>query len=68
VNQQEPEIEYVQGYDDLEEEDDIEDFGGFAIDESLKNNGKVFFFFFIKRVVWCGFFMSPFPVTARSLP
>ncbi|KAJ6970594.1 hypothetical protein D5086_028408 [Populus alba] len=34
----EPEIEYVQGYDDLEEEDDIEDFGGFAIDESLKNN------------------------------
>ena len=42
MNQQEPEIEYVQGYDDLEEEDDIEDFGGFAIDESLKNNGKVF--------------------------
>ncbi|KAF9667920.1 hypothetical protein SADUNF_Sadunf15G0073300 [Salix dunnii] len=35
---EEPEIEYVQGYDDLEEEDDIEDFGGFAIDESLKNN------------------------------
>ncbi|KAJ6869055.1 hypothetical protein NC651_033971 [Populus alba x Populus x berolinensis] len=34
----EPEIEYVQGYDDLEEEDDIEDFSGFAIDESLKNN------------------------------
>lgn len=34
----EPEIEYVQGYDDLEEEDDIEDFGGFVIDESLKNN------------------------------
>ncbi|XP_011040509.1 PREDICTED: protein MAK16 homolog [Populus euphratica] len=37
--EEEPEIEYVQGYDDLEEEDDIEDFGGFAIDESLKNNG-----------------------------
>ncbi|KAI5569259.1 hypothetical protein POPTR_012G085300v4 [Populus trichocarpa] len=36
--EQEPEIEYVQGYDDLEEEDDIEDFGGFAIDKSLKNN------------------------------
>uniref|UniRef100_A0A6M2EGP6 Protein MAK16 homolog n=1 Tax=Populus davidiana TaxID=266767 RepID=A0A6M2EGP6_9ROSI len=36
--EEEPEIEYVQGYDDLEEEDDIEDFGGFAIDESLKNN------------------------------
>ncbi|XP_061956408.1 uncharacterized protein LOC133678191 [Populus nigra] len=36
--EEEPEIEYVQGYDDLEEEDDIEDFGGFAIDKSLKNN------------------------------
>ncbi|KAH8492989.1 hypothetical protein H0E87_022304 [Populus deltoides] len=36
--EEEPEIEYVQGYDDLEEEDDIEDFGGFAIHESLKNN------------------------------
>ncbi|KAL9372716.1 hypothetical protein Peur_034960 [Populus x canadensis] len=36
--EEEPEIEYVQGYDDLEEEDDIEDFGGFAIDKYLKNN------------------------------
>jgi hypothetical protein len=60
VNQQEPEIEYVQGYDDLEEEDDIEDFGGFAIDESLKNNGKVFFFFYKESsVVWI--FHVPFP-------
>ena len=34
---QEPEIEYVEGYEELEEEDDIEDFGGLEIDESLKD-------------------------------
>ena len=30
----ENEIEYVEGYEDLAEEDDIEDFGGLAIDKS----------------------------------
>ncbi|XP_038685340.1 protein MAK16 homolog [Tripterygium wilfordii] len=34
----EPEIEYVEGYDELEEEEDMEDFGGFAMNESLENN------------------------------
>ncbi|KAL3636398.1 hypothetical protein CASFOL_020945 [Castilleja foliolosa] len=29
--EEEPEIEYVEGYEELEEEDDIEDFGGFGI-------------------------------------
>ncbi|KAF5730890.1 hypothetical protein HS088_TW19G00492 [Tripterygium wilfordii] len=36
----EPEIEYVEGYDELEEEEDMEDFGGFAMNESLENNGN----------------------------
>ncbi|XP_043717286.1 protein MAK16 homolog A isoform X2 [Telopea speciosissima] len=35
----EPEIEYVEGYDELEEEEDMEDFGGPVIDESLKADG-----------------------------
>lgn len=30
-NKQEVEVEYVEGYEDLEEEDDIEDFDGFGI-------------------------------------
>ncbi|KAI8023924.1 hypothetical protein LOK49_LG03G00235 [Camellia lanceoleosa] len=30
----EPEIEYVEGYEELEEEDDMEDFGGLTIDKS----------------------------------
>ena len=30
-NMQEPEIEYVEGYEELEEEEDMEDFGGLAI-------------------------------------
>ncbi|GLT45335.1 hypothetical protein SLA2020_191720 [Shorea laevis] len=34
--EEEPEIEYVEGYEGLEEEDDIEDFGGFAMDRSHK--------------------------------
>ena len=44
---QEPEIEYVEGYEELEEEDDIEDFGGLEIDESLKDEdlGKYNFMF-----------------------
>ncbi|XP_059657841.1 uncharacterized protein LOC132304265 [Cornus florida] len=33
-DEEEPEIEYVEGYEELEEEDDMEDFGGLAIDES----------------------------------
>ncbi|KAJ4950395.1 hypothetical protein NE237_027227 [Protea cynaroides] len=37
-DEMEPEIEYVEGYDELEEEDDMEDFGGLAIDESLKGD------------------------------
>ncbi len=41
-NKQEAEIEYVEGYDELEEEDDIEDFGVFSITQSHAdyNNGK----------------------------
>ncbi|KAF3431197.1 hypothetical protein FNV43_RR25927 [Rhamnella rubrinervis] len=31
--EEEPEIEYVEGYDELEEEDDIEDFGGLSMYE-----------------------------------
>lgn len=31
---QEPEIEYIEGFDELEEEDDMEDFTGFGIDQS----------------------------------
>jgi len=34
--EQEPEVEYVEGYDELEEEEDMEDFGGFA---TLKSQG-----------------------------
>lgn len=39
---QEPEIEYVEGYDELEEEDDIEDFGGLSMYEphTGDDNGK----------------------------
>lgn len=36
-NGQEPEVEYVEGYDELEEEEDIEDFGGFATHRSPGN-------------------------------
>ncbi|KAL6325836.1 hypothetical protein AAG906_026665 [Vitis piasezkii] len=39
--EEEPEIEYVEGYEELEEEDDIEDFGGLEIDESLKDEDLV---------------------------
>jgi hypothetical protein len=41
-NKQEHEIEYVEGYDELEEEDDIEDFGDIAIAQSHADydNGK----------------------------
>ena len=38
---QEPVIEYVEGYEELEEEDDMEDFGGLAIREDY-DNGKTF--------------------------
>jgi len=46
---QEPEIEYVEAGDDLEEEDDIEDFGGFAMDHihTDDDNGIVSYFFFL---------------------
>ncbi|GAU27786.1 hypothetical protein TSUD_113650 [Trifolium subterraneum] len=36
-DEEEAEIEYVEGYDELEEEDDIEDFGAFSIHESQGN-------------------------------
>ncbi|XP_063937528.1 uncharacterized protein LOC108196281 isoform X2 [Daucus carota subsp. sativus] len=32
--EEEAEIEYVEGYEDLEEEDDMEDFGGLALEQS----------------------------------
>jgi hypothetical protein len=35
-NKQEAEIEYVEGYDELEEEDDIEDFGIFQLPSLLR--------------------------------
>ncbi|XP_042478246.1 protein MAK16 homolog isoform X2 [Macadamia integrifolia] len=38
VLDKEPEVEYVEGYDELEEEEDMEDFGGLAIDETLKGD------------------------------
>ncbi|KAI3452674.1 hypothetical protein Pfo_009338 [Paulownia fortunei] len=37
--EEEPEIEYVEGYEELEEEDDMEDFGGLALRED-DDNGK----------------------------
>ncbi|XP_050276524.1 uncharacterized protein LOC126718405 [Quercus robur] len=37
----EPEIEYVEGYEELELEDDIEDFGGLAIAWSQMDDGNV---------------------------
>lgn len=39
---QEPEIEYIEGYDEIEEEDDIEDFGGLSMYEphTGDDNGK----------------------------
>ncbi|XP_020426474.1 protein MAK16 homolog isoform X2 [Prunus persica] len=39
--EEEPEIEYVEGYDELEEEDDIEDFAGFSIDNSHADDDNV---------------------------
>ncbi|KAL9303464.1 hypothetical protein ACSQ67_020727 [Phaseolus vulgaris] len=36
-DEEEPEVEYVEGYDELEEEEDIEDFGGFATHRSPGN-------------------------------
>ncbi|XP_062158556.1 uncharacterized protein LOC133866012 isoform X2 [Alnus glutinosa] len=41
-DEMEAEIEYVEGYDELEEEDDIEDFGDFSITQSHADydNGK----------------------------
>ncbi|KAG0472575.1 hypothetical protein HPP92_014432 [Vanilla planifolia] len=37
--EEEPEIEYVEGYDDLEEEADMEDFGGLANKQLLMEHG-----------------------------
>ncbi|KAK4597926.1 hypothetical protein RGQ29_015444 [Quercus rubra] len=37
----EPEIEYVEGYEELELEDDIEDYGGLAIARSQMDDGNV---------------------------
>ncbi|ESW03268.1 hypothetical protein PHAVU_011G000100 [Phaseolus vulgaris] len=34
ADEEEPEVEYVEGYDELEQEEDIEDFGGFATHKS----------------------------------
>lgn len=44
-NKQDGEIEYVEGYDELEEEDDIEDLGGRALDHSHADddNGRAKF-------------------------
>lgn len=47
---QEPEIEYVEGYEELEEEDDIEDFGGLAVGEDPDDcNSLSFFLCFVVR-------------------
>ncbi|KAL2547123.1 MAK16 protein-related [Forsythia ovata] len=37
-DEEEPEIEYVEGYEELEEEEDIEDFGGLAISNMDDDN------------------------------
>ncbi|KAL1808233.1 hypothetical protein DCAR_0727648 [Daucus carota subsp. sativus] len=37
--EEEAEIEYVEGYEDLEEEDDMEDFGGLALEQSDADDG-----------------------------
>ncbi|XP_043721790.1 protein MAK16 homolog [Telopea speciosissima] len=37
-DEMEPEVEYVEGYDELEEEEDMEDFGSLAIDETRKGD------------------------------
>lgn len=39
--EEEPEIEYVEGYEELEEEDDMEDFNGLAINESFDDDNDV---------------------------
>ncbi|KAL5783994.1 hypothetical protein ACOSQ2_006386 [Xanthoceras sorbifolium] len=40
-DEEEAEIEYVEGYDELEEEDDIEDFGGLAVANSRADDDDV---------------------------
>ncbi|KAM3754054.1 hypothetical protein ACB098_03G139200 [Castanea mollissima] len=45
---QEPEIEYVEGYEELELEDDIEDFGGLAIARSKMDDDNGFSDVFLK--------------------
>ncbi|KAH9773038.1 protein MAK16-like [Citrus sinensis] len=40
-DEEEAEIEFVEGYDDLEEEEDIEDFGGLAVNKSSLDDDDV---------------------------
>lgn len=42
---QEPDIEYVEGYEELEEEEDMEDLGNFALGETGADDddGKIAF-------------------------
>ncbi|CAA0818275.1 MAK16 protein-related [Striga hermonthica] len=40
-DEEEPEIEYVEGYEDLEEEDDIEDFGGIDLGDDDDDNAEM---------------------------
>ncbi|KAH6825284.1 aldose 1-epimerase family protein [Perilla frutescens var. hirtella] len=47
LDKEEHEIEYVEGYEDLEEEDDMEDFGGLAIREDYDNGKTVLIYCFI---------------------
>lgn len=51
-NKQESEIEYVEGYEDLDMEDDIEDFGGLAIARSQmdNDNGKAVTRYFVSII------------------
>lgn len=54
---QEPEIEYVEDYEDLEEEDDMEDFGGLEINEHRMgdDSGKTY-----NRCFLCQYIILPF--------
>lgn len=42
------EVEYVEGYDELEEEDDMEDFGGLALKESDEEEDDGIVHFYVK--------------------
>lgn len=40
IEEEEPEVEYVEGYEDLESEEEMEDFGGLAMNNSLGDDSE----------------------------